>query len=137
MSASRSFVDTNVFTYTFDDSEPTKQERARALLRDTPEIVVSTQVLQELYVSLTKGRLPITTKAKAEAAVRTLSDYVVVQVDVPLILSAVGICGRDQISFWDALIVSAAAHANCDSLLSEDLNNGQIIEGVRVTNPFD
>lgn len=137
MSAERIFIDTNVFTYLFDDSEPAKQERAQRLLLDEKrEIFVSTQVLQELFVALTKGRDPITTPEVAERAVREAAGYSVVQVDVPLVLSAIETAQKHQLSFWDALIVRAAAHADCGALMSEDLNHGQVIEGVRVENPF-
>jgi predicted nucleic acid-binding protein len=141
MTAERTFVDTNVFTYLFDDAEPIKQERARQRLeleQSARELVLSTQVLQELYVSPTKGRHPIASAEIAEAAVREASGgYTVVQVDVPLVLSSIELCRRTSISFWDALIVRAAAFAGCDRLLSEDLNDGQVIDGVTIENPFE
>ncbi len=140
MSAERTFVDTNVFAYLFDDSEPTKRERARRRLlseHGNREIVLSTQVLQELYVALTKGRKPIASAEVAEAAVREAArGYTVVQVDIPLVLLAIETSRRQRLSFWDALIVRAAALSGCDRLLSEDLNDGQTIEGVVIENPF-
>jgi len=137
MSADRAFVDTNVLTYLFDESEPKKQEQAQRLLKNEKrEIFVSTQVLQELYVSLTKGRDPIATPDVAERAVREASGYSVVQVDLPLVLSGIDASRRHAISFRDALIVRAAAQSGCGVLLSEDLNDGQVIDGVTVVNPF-
>ena len=137
MSAERVFLDTNVLTYVFDDSEPAKQAQARACLaREAQEIFVSTQVLQELYVSLTKGRDPIATPEIAEAAVRAATGYSVLQIDTPLVLEAIALSRTHRLSFWDALIVSAAVSGGCQSLLSEDLNAGQVIEGVTVKNPF-
>lgn len=137
MSADRVFIDTNVLAYLFDDSEPAKQKQAeRRLLEESREIFVSTQVLQELYVALTKGREPIATADVAERAVREVAGYSVVQIDPPLVLSAIEACRTHQLSFWDALIVRAAAQADCSTLLSEDLNAGQVIDGVRVENPF-
>lgn len=137
MSAERVFVDTNVLTYVFDDAEPEKQAQARACLTgEQREIFVSTQVLQELYVSLTKGREPIATPEIAEAAVRAATGYSVVQIDTTLVLSAIAVARAHRLSFWDALIVSAAVNSGCQNLLSEDLNHGQIIEGVMVENPF-
>jgi predicted nucleic acid-binding protein len=137
MSAERVFIDTNVLAYVFDDSELERQGRAQQLLMDeTREIFVSTQVLQELFVALTKGREPITTREIAERAVREAAGYSVVQVDVPLVLSAIETAQKHQLSFWDALIIRAAAQADCSVLLSEDLNHDQVIEGVRVQNPF-
>jgi predicted nucleic acid-binding protein len=137
MSADRVFVDTNVLTYLFDASEPEKQARAERQLRgEAREIFVSTQVLQELYVSLTKGRNPITTPEIAERAVREASLYSVVHVDTALVFAGIAAARTHRISFWDALIVRAAAQAGCEALLSEDLNPGQVFYGVRVENPF-
>jgi predicted nucleic acid-binding protein len=139
MSAGRTFVDTNVLTYLFDDAAPEKQAIARRRLSQEQrerEIVVSTQVLQELYVSLTKGRAPIATVEIAEGAVREASGYLVVQIDTHLVISAIAASWRHGLSLWDALIVRAAAEVRCDRLLSEDLNHSQRIDGVRIENPF-
>jgi predicted nucleic acid-binding protein len=139
MSGDRTFLDTNVLTYLFDDSEPDKQNTARARIGTEQmerELVLSTQVLQELYVSLTKGAAPIASPEIAERAVREASSYSVVQVDTLLVLSAIQTSRDHVLSFWDALIVRAAAQAGCDRLLSEDLNDGQVIDGVRIDNPF-
>lgn len=137
MSADRVFIDTNVLVYLLDDAEPAKQSKAEDVLRaEKREIFVSTQVLQELYVALTKGRHPIAAPDIAEKAVREASFYSMVHVDTSLVLSAIGSAQKHQLSFWDALIVTAAASAGCDVLLSEDLNDGQVIESVRVENPF-
>ena len=137
MSAERVFIDTSVLTALFDDAEPEKQARARACLtQEGRELFVSTQVLQELYVSLTTGSEPIASPETAEAAVRAAQGYSVVQVDTPLVLAAITSSRTNQLPFWDALIVCAAASSGCRSLLSEDLNHGQVIEGVKVDNPF-
>jgi predicted nucleic acid-binding protein len=137
MNAERVFIDTNVLTYLFDSAEGDKQKRAeRVLAEETREVFVSTQVLQELYVSLTKGKSPITTSDVAEQAVREASKYSVVHIDPALVFSAIEVARKHKISFWDALIVGAAARAECGAVLSEDLNAGQIIEGVHVENPF-
>jgi predicted nucleic acid-binding protein len=139
MSDARTFVDTNVLTYLFDDAEPKKQATAARRLKQEQqerELVLSTQVLQELYVSLTRGREPIATPEVAERAVREAAGYSVVQVDTALVFGAVDTCRQHRISFWDALILRAAAEAGCDRLLSEDLNAGQVVLGVRIENPF-
>jgi predicted nucleic acid-binding protein len=137
MNADRVFVDTNVLTYLFDRSEPKKQAiAARHLRAETREIFVSTQVLQELYVSLTKGRKPIATTELAERAVREASKYSVVHVDTALVFAAIEASRKHHISFWDGLIVRAAVQADCGVLLTEGLNPGQLIDGVRVDNPF-
>ncbi len=137
MNADRVFVDTNVLVYLFDAAERKKQERAAAVLSsESREIFVSTQVLQELYVALTRGPDPIASPEIAEQAVREATGYSIIQIDIPLVLSSIASSRQHQISFWDALIVRAAAQADCAVLLSEDLNDGQVIDGVRVENPF-
>ncbi|MBX3273166.1 MAG: PIN domain-containing protein [Sandaracinaceae bacterium] len=125
--------------YVFDDAEPKKQKLATHVLTEqlaSSQIVVSTQVMQELYVALTRGAAPIATPDIAERAVRDASAFVVVQIDVPMVLEAIGDVQRRSISFWDALIVRAAVSAGCDVLLSEDLNTGATIDGVSIQNPF-
>ena len=137
--SARVFLDTNVLAYLLDAAEPKKQARARRVLETELadlELVVSTQVLQELYVCLTRGRAPIATPEVAERAVRDAAAFTVIQVDVPLVLSAIAESQRSQLSFWDALVVRAAVSAGCTRLLTEDLSHGQVFDGVRVENPF-
>ena len=62
--------------------------------------------------------------------------FEVVQVTTEYILRAVDISAFHQLSFWDSLIISTAEAARCETLLTEDMNDGQIIEGVRIVNPF-
>ena len=142
MSASpsdRVFIDTNVWVCAQDTADRRKQSAAKQRLREerrTSEVVISTQVLQELYASLTRGTRPILPADAAEEAVRDLTDLTVVQIDAARILEAIGQSQRSKLSFWDALIVRAAVAGGCGRLLSEDLNHGQVIEGVQVENPF-
>lgn len=137
MRADRVFIDTNVFVYAFDESEPAKQRRARDVLVDLEDAVVSTQVLQELYVALTRGRGGVKPKldhASAERAVATVADLTVVVVDVPMIAKAMRRVGRDKLSLWDALIVEAALSAGCHRLLSEDFQSAQRFDDLVVVN---
>jgi predicted nucleic acid-binding protein len=134
----RVFIDTNIFAYVFDESDPTKQaEAVRTLERERDgEVVASTQVLQELYVCLTRGADPIASSEVAERAVLDVAKLTIVQIDAPLIHEAIVSSRRNRISFWDALIVRAASTGRCDRLLTEDLSHGQVLDGVRVENPF-
>ncbi|HEU4577134.1 MAG TPA: PIN domain-containing protein [Polyangiaceae bacterium] len=139
MIGTRTFVDTNVLTCLFDDGEPEKQALAGERLRAEQaqkELVVSTQVLQELYASLTQGQQPIATPDIAEQAVRHAAELTVVHIDVVLVLEAIARCREHSLSFWDSLIVGAASASGCTVLLSEDLNHGQLFGNVRVVNPF-
>ena len=136
----RSFVDTNVLVYSLDDDDPSKQATAKALLRrlsDANEAVISTQVLQELFVTTNRkfaGRMSI---AEAEAVARRFAKLPIIQVDVPIIFAAMTRVQTASIAFWDALIVESALVAGATRLLTEDLQHRQVFEGrLRVENPF-
>jgi predicted nucleic acid-binding protein len=135
----RTFLDTNVLVYSVDESPAEKMKRTRAveLLSGHPEdLVVSTQVLQEFYVVTTRKLKNPLSEERAAKAVRGIAKLDVVSVDVPLVIAAVDTSRTATISLWDALIVEAASRAGCDRVLSEDLNPGQVIRGVRIEDPF-
>jgi predicted nucleic acid-binding protein len=90
--------------------------------------------LQEFYVNVTRKLASPLPPEVAEARVRDFSGLPLVQVDPSLILAA--IARSRGFSFWDALIVEAALTAGAGCLLTEDLQHGQEIEGLRVENPF-
>ena len=129
------FVDTNVFVYLYDHADPEKQRIARATLTEQPEeVVISTQVLSEFFWVVTR-KLNLEPRAAREG-VRQMATLRVVPVDHRLVLRATDTSLSARISIWDALIVEAAATAGSDRLLTEDLNEGQTIRDVRITNPF-
>ena len=135
--ASKVFVDANVLVCAMDHRFPDKRKRAAEALRSVQDRgggVVSTQVLQECYVAATTklGIEPLTAK---EALVK-LKALELVLVDFVLIQEAIDTSILNRISFWDALIVVSAAKAACTELWTEDLNDGQVIRGVRIRNPF-
>ena len=133
------FVDTNVLAYAHDRSESVKQPVARTLLeglwRDRAG-VLSTQVLQELYVVATRKFDPPMPRAAARELVVVYGTWPVVQVDVPLIVAASELEERHTLSFWDALVVEAARRAGATRLVTEDLQPGRTIGGVTIENPF-
>lgn len=133
----RAFADTNVLLYAFDTSDDAKHDRAKALLADESRIlVISAQVIGEFYVVATRKLAePMEPEAAADA-VRRFRRMPVVMIDGELTESAIATSRDARISYWDALIVEAAAVSGCDVLLSEDLNAGQTISGVRIENPF-
>jgi predicted nucleic acid-binding protein len=53
-----------------------------------------------------------------------------------MILKASEIENRYHLSFWDSLIIAAAYREKAENILTEDLNHGQIIEGIHIDNPF-
>ena len=133
----RRFLDTNVLVYADDLDAAVKRRRAREILRDavrSGDGVVSTQVLQEFFVISTRklGVEPGVARRKVEL----LAEMDVVRIDLRLILAAIDLHRLESISFWDALVVRAAVAAGCRTLLTEDLQHGQVINGVRVENPF-
>jgi predicted nucleic acid-binding protein len=135
----RSFVDTNVLVYRFDYDEPKMQSRAREILEEegsAGQLVLSTQVLQEFFVTVTRKLARPLAKDAALAAIRQLAQFPVVQIDVDLIERAILLSRDHQLSFWDSLILSAAAESRCSVVLTEDLQDGFEVLGLRVENPF-
>ncbi|MFU8856086.1 MAG: PIN domain-containing protein [Deferrisomatales bacterium] len=135
----RSFFDTNILVYLFDAGSPEKQGAAREILeREVLEgrAVLSTQVLQELYVAVTRKLAAPLPPADAERAVRDLATLPTVQIDKDLILRGIRRSRASVLSFWDALILEAALEANATTLFTEDLQHGQVIGGLRIANPF-
>lgn len=133
----RVFVDTNILIYAVDASAGRRCDVARELLRvpqSAQRKVISTQVLQEFYsIAVRKlGTSPLQAKDLTEGWL----GLDVVVVDVETIRAAMNCAALQQIAFWDAVIVSAADRASCPVLLTEDLNHGQVISGVRIENPF-
>src|SRR2546428_1954383 len=123
----KSFLDTNVLVYLFDRDAPEKQTKARRLLeREAKEgrVFLSTQVLQEFYVSVTRKLGQPLDLETAYRAVRSLAALPIIQVDPLLILSAIRRSQSNQLSFWDALIVQAALDGGADHRYTEDLRQG-------------
>jgi predicted nucleic acid-binding protein len=133
------FVDTNVLVYARDAGETVKQPKARAWLEHlwrTRSGRLSQQVLSEFYVTVTRKLDPGLPPADARAEVRDLSAWRPIAIDTDVIEAAWALEDADSLSFWDALIVAAAAATRCDVLLSEDLSDGQTYDGVTVFSPF-
>ena len=131
------FLDTNVLVYCADGRSPAKQRGARALverLSVAGEAVVSTQVLIELFHTLTrKQKLP---PARAQAVVRACMAWPVIDSDAALVGEAIELTIRHQLSIWDAMVVQAALRAEVQTLYSEDLSHGQRFGSLVVVNPF-
>jgi len=135
----RAFFDTDILVYLFDTDAPEKQDRAREVLRqcaDQGRVLLSTQVLQEFYVTVTRKLAEPLSEDEATHAVRDLAGFSVVQIDPPLILAAIDGSRSYRLSFWDALIVQSAIQGGADLLYTEDLQHRQVIEGLQVDNPF-
>lgn len=131
------FVDTNVIVYAYDRMDPTKRDRARALLEQLAldgSLTVSTQVLQESYNALIRKAL--LEPSHALFAVEKLAASRVVGSNADFVLDALRLCQRFQLSVWDSLIVQAALAARCTTLFTEDMQAGQRFGELEVVNPF-
>ncbi len=131
------FIDTSVLIYSQNTKEAEKQSICRKVLSniaDNSLIVISTQVMQEYYnVATLKMGIE---KLLAKRTVEMFDIYEIVTIQPSIIFKAMDIHVLHQLSFWDSLIISAAKSANCMMLLTEDMNDGQVIEGVKIQNPF-
>ena len=133
------FVDTNVLLYAYDAAAGEKHDTASALvdrLWRERRGAISVQVLQEFYVNATRK---VATTVDPVVAVDRLKSLARWRVHSPLpddVIAAATLSRHHQLSFWDAMIVRSAAELRCDTLWTEDLNDGQVIDGVRLANPF-
>lgn len=135
----KAFFDTNILVYAFDKKEPEKQAIAKRLISQfgsDGQLIVSTQVLQELYVTLSKMGQQSLPAEDAEEIVNDFAEYPLVQVDKMIISSAMKRHRSEAFSFWDSLIVEAALQANCQILFSEDMQDGRQIGQLVIQNPF-
>jgi len=139
MDENKSFVDTNVIVYAYDMTAGEKHSIAKKALLSlwrSGRGLVSTQILQELYVTLTR-KIPRPLKtAQTREIIEDMLTWDVVVNDGESILQAISLESRENLSFWDALVVAAAARGGARILLSEDLPAGRTIAGVRIVNPF-
>jgi predicted nucleic acid-binding protein len=134
-----SFVDTNVLVYALDKSNSPKKRVAQRLINELMEedrLRVSTQVLQELFVTLTRKVKQPCSSEEALAVLEDLTAWPLMAVDYAAIRAAVRLADEAKLSFWDALVVVAAARTGAAVLYTENLNDGQEILGVRISNPF-
>ena len=132
------FFDSNILIYFADGADPQKQQMAEKLIKNAvinDNGVISTQSLQEFFATTTRKLM--CSKEKAKDYLENFKDsFDVEQISVTHILKAVDICIKNQFSFWDSLILAAAIQSGCVICYSEDLTNGQFVEGVKIVNPF-
>ena len=132
-------LDTNVLVYAFDKAEPEKGAIARRLIHDLGaqgNLVLSTQVLQEFYVAVTKVGKSILPRGDAEEIVHDFAEFPLIQVDRTIVFLAMKRHQAGAFSFWDSLIVEAALRSGCAQLLTEDMQDGVTIDSLTIRNPF-
>ena len=133
----RAFLDTNILFYSSDKKYPAKQLKAHSLIREHLSDrtgVVSLQVLQEYFVSSTRklGLDPVVARRRLEI----FSRFDLVEPQLSDVLAAIDLHRLHHISYWDALIIHCAKISGCRVVFTEDLQHGQVIDGVRIVNPF-
>ena len=135
----RDFLDANILVYAHDPRDPVKQAVAQRLLADAianDTGALSAQVLGEFFNVATRRIVPALSIAEASQVIEQVSVLPVVPLDLLLVQRAVSTCQRYQISYWDGLIIAAAERAGCTRIFSEDLNAGQLYNGIPLVNPF-
>ena len=135
------FIDTSILVWTQDSQDARSQARAIARLKVesvTGVPTVSTNVLGEYYVALTKrrGREPLMSRADAADRVRVATYFNVVSVQKEHVMDALRLREKHQLQFWDALNLATAKAAGCTVLLTTDVQSAKVIEGVRFENPI-
>jgi predicted nucleic acid-binding protein len=135
----KAFVDSNILIYAHDLDAGAKRVRAAERIAELWRSgggALSTQVLQEFYVNVTqKIKRPIT-RAAAREVVRDYIPWVRSAISGATVIRGSEIAEAWQVSFWDSMILAAAEQSDVETLLSEDLNHGQVIAGIRIENPF-
>ncbi len=139
MSGDKLFVDTNIIIYAYDITAGNKHKIAADILGDLWNSglgVVSTQVLQEFFVNVVR-KIPRPVDIKlAKDIIRDFLKWNVVINNGESILDAIDICERYGYSFWDSMIIEAAIKGGAKFLISEDLQDGRMINGITIRNPF-
>ena len=133
----RSFLDTDILVHSDDADAPAKQATSLSLLHagwQTGKAVLSTQVLQEYFAAVTR-KLGVDA-AIARRKIELLGRLEILSVAHDDVLRAIDLHRLHGFSIWDALIVTMALKAQCRVLYSEDMQDGRVIDGLRIANPF-
>lgn len=135
----KQFIDTNVLVYAHDVTAGKKHVIAKKLIEDLwnkQNGCLSTQVLQEFYVTITKKVAKPVASEFASGIIADLGNWELHVPDVDSIVEAINIQQRHNLSFWDSLIICSASSLKCDVIWSEDLSSGQYYESILLLNPF-
>lgn len=137
LTKSKVFIDSNVFIYLFDKDEKEKQQRCAELLQELEEehtLVISTQVVKEVSsILLRKFKYPVT---DLKTFINHLEKFEVVETPIHIISKGLDLMLTNQLSFWDSLICASAESANCAMIITEDMNDGQLVAGMKIQSPF-
>ena len=133
------FLDTNVLLYGVDDRDVGKRDRARSWIAACWERRcgrISTQVLNEYYSNARRKFSSVIAAGDARAEVRRYQHWRPWVIDHPTVETAWAVESRYGLNYWDALMVAAAQQQGCTFLLTEDMQHDQVIDKVRILNPF-
>lgn len=133
------FVDSNILAYARDPRYPSRQQVAQEWMRklwDEKTGVLSTQVIKEFYSVVTRKFQPAVPRQLAQAEIRELMTWRLIETDQTIFETAWSIEARGHCSWWDALIIAAAKHGGCGTILSEDLASHLMPVGITYINPF-
>ncbi len=134
------FLDTNIFVYSFDETAKEKQQQARELIKSalrTGNGYISFQVIQEFFnVATKKFAVPMSLLSGKEYLDKVFMQFEVVFPDADYVKTGLDIAATTGYSLYDSLIISAALKDGCDTLYTEDLQDGQKIRNLTVVNPF-
>ena len=138
--SAKSFLDTNIFVYTFDTRALQKALRARQLIReaiDSRTGIVSYQVVQEFFnVALRRFDLPMSVSDAEQYLASVFRPLLAVHSSAALYAQTLQVVRQHRLSWYDSLIVAAAAECECTILYTEDLQHGQRVAGIQIVNPF-
>ena len=132
----RTFFDTNIFIYLYADNEPLKQTASREIINKAGKCVTSTQILNEINnVLIKKWRMSPEVIKIIQSDIRRICEMVYVYEST--IDKAIDLHSRYGYSYYDCLMLASALECACGILYTEDMNDGQIIDGIlKIVNPF-
>lgn len=135
----KEFVDSNIFLYAYDATTPKKGNAAKELIAElwkSGQGVISIQVLQELYVNMTRKLPRPVSPELAAQIICDLGQWHLHRPSLDDLQRAIELENSNRVSFWDAMVVNSALQMGCNVLWSEDLNSGQYIDNLVIRNPF-
>ena len=129
------FVDTNLWIY-MHSKDPKKEIIAKLVKQNFSKIVISVQVVGEIYHTLTRKGIKSATDAKSILQ-NVASSFPPVSITQATAERAIDISIKSKFTYWDSLIIASSLESGCVYLYSEDMNHGQIInETLTIINPF-
>jgi predicted nucleic acid-binding protein len=133
------FVDTNILVYAYDASSGEKHKKAQGIMEscwNSGNGIISSQVLQEFFVSVTKKIAKPLDTSTAKEIVKDFLKWKTIIIDGEIILEAIDVHVRYKYSFWDSMIIASAVEGGAKTVFSEDLSDKHVIKGITINNPF-